>query len=90
MIVKYFDIKLFNVNNNCSFTRSAAVEKIKIIQENNAVKKFTLFTSAEAYGVKAEYIRNGMDYEIWLERIEDMRNANLPKDWDGIYRATSK
>jgi adenylate cyclase len=29
-------------------------------------------------------------YELWLERIEDMRNANLPSDWDGVFRATSK
>ena len=29
-------------------------------------------------------------YDLWLERIEDMKHANLPKDWDGIYRATSK
>lgn len=29
-------------------------------------------------------------YELWLERIEDMKNANLPSDWDGVYRATSK
>ena len=34
----------------------------------------------------------GMDqyYEIWLERIEEMRNANLPAEWDGVFRATSK
>lgn len=43
------------------------LEKIKIIQENKCVKEFTLFTSAEAYGKKAEYIRNGMDYDVWLE-----------------------
>jgi adenylate cyclase len=29
-------------------------------------------------------------YELWLERIEEMRNAKLPKDWDGVFRATSK
>ena len=29
-------------------------------------------------------------YNLWLERIEEMQNAGLPKDWDGIYRATSK
>ena len=35
---------------------------------------------------------NHMDhyYELWIERIGDMRNAGLPKDWDGTYRATSK
>jgi len=34
----------------------------------------------------------GMDhyYDIWLERIEEMRNANLPADWDGVHRPTSK
>jgi len=29
-------------------------------------------------------------YELWLERIEEMRGANLPADWDGVFRATSK
>ncbi len=34
----------------------------------------------------------GMDhyYDLWLERIEEMRNAGLPADWDGVFRATSK
>ena len=29
-------------------------------------------------------------YDLWLERIEEMRHANLPVDWDGVFRATSK
>jgi adenylate cyclase len=29
-------------------------------------------------------------YDLWLERISEMRNAGLPKDWDGVFRATSK
>ena len=29
-------------------------------------------------------------YEAWIERCEEMKNARLPKDWDGVYRATSK
>jgi adenylate cyclase len=34
----------------------------------------------------------GMDnyYDLWLERIEEMKAANLPADWDGVFRATSK
>jgi adenylate cyclase len=34
----------------------------------------------------------GMDhyYDLWLERIEEMRNANLAPDWDGVFRAQSK
>ncbi len=29
-------------------------------------------------------------YEIWIERISEMRTRDLPSDWDGIFRATSK
>jgi len=29
-------------------------------------------------------------YEIWIERIAEMRTRDLPKDWDGTYVATSK
>jgi len=29
-------------------------------------------------------------YKMWASRCEEMRNSNLPSDWDGIYRATSK
>ena len=29
-------------------------------------------------------------YEMMEERINDLRNTDLPNDWDGVYRATSK
>jgi adenylate cyclase len=29
-------------------------------------------------------------YMMMQERIEELREANLPADWDGVYRATSK
>jgi adenylate cyclase len=29
-------------------------------------------------------------YALWQERIADMRTRNLPADWDGTYKATSK
>lgn len=63
----------FAINSNCVLPDKLFdkfLEKIKIIQDNNCVKKFTLFTSAEAYGKKAEYIRHGMDYEVWLDSCD--------------------
>ena len=38
----------------------------------------------EFYGNMDDY------YALWQERIADMRTRNLPADWDGTYRATSK
>jgi adenylate cyclase len=29
-------------------------------------------------------------YELWIERIAEMRERELPADWSGLYRATSK
>ena len=29
-------------------------------------------------------------YDMMIERIGELREANLPTDWDGVYRATSK
>ena len=29
-------------------------------------------------------------YDMMIERIGELREANLPIDWDGVYRATSK
>lgn len=45
------------------------LEKIKIIFNEKKVKKIKLFTSAEAHGKCAEYIRFGMNYEQWIENI---------------------
>lgn len=29
-------------------------------------------------------------YEMWAERVEQLRQQELPADWDGVYRATTK
>ena len=29
-------------------------------------------------------------YDAWIERCEEMKNVELPRNWDGVYRATSK
>lgn len=45
------------------------LEKIKIIINEKKLKKFKLFTSAEAHGKQSEYIRFGMDYDKWLSNL---------------------
>jgi len=46
------------------------VKKVKRLVENNCVKKFDLYTSAEATGERAEYIRDGMDWNMFTKNIE--------------------
>lgn len=47
----------------------AFLDKIKIIVTEKKIKKFRLFTSAEAHGEQSNYIRFGMDYDKWLNNI---------------------
>jgi len=46
------------------------IEKLKIIQEKKCVERVHLFTSAEAHGKQAEYIRYGLNYNDWLNNLE--------------------
>ena len=45
------------------------LEKLEIIEQKKAVKQIHVFTSCEAHGKKAEYIRFGLDYDYWLKNV---------------------
>jgi organic radical activating enzyme len=67
----------FSVNTNMNVPDelyNKFIEKLKIIQDNNMIGHLQIFTSAEAHGKQAEYIRHGMNYEQWLKNIERMIN----------------
>ena len=50
---------------------------------NDAIKSCKLLTG-EFNGEMDHY------YENWIERCEEMKTQQLPADWDGVFRATSK
>ena len=45
------------------------IEKLNIIISEKKLKELKLFTSAEAHGKQAEYIRFGMNYDTWLTNL---------------------
>ena len=45
------------------------VDKIKRIIDKNRVNEVILFTSADTWGPQAEYIRNGLVFNHWWDRI---------------------
>ena len=54
------------------------VEQVKKIINEGRVSEFIIFTSCESHGKQAEYIRNGLDYELFLENVEYIL-SELPK-----------
>ena len=66
------DIEL-SINSNMCIPGSIFnkfLEKVKIICGEKKVKKLTIFTSCDTQGKHAEYIRDGLDYNVWLANIK--------------------
>lgn len=67
-IIKYPREKLsLGVNSNLCINKKIFgkfIEKYKRIAKN---QKVVLYTSGEAYGMKADYIRQGMNYQEWMK-----------------------
>jgi organic radical activating enzyme len=44
-------------------------EMVSQLLKNKCIKRFELYTSAEAFGAKAEYIRWGLNYDEWKQNL---------------------
>ena len=65
----------FSINSNMGVPDKlwySFLDKIKVLANGNYVKKFTLFTSVDAWGEKAEYLRPGLDFELFKKRYEEV------------------
>lgn len=53
------------------------INKLKIIEDNNLVSEIIIFTSVDTAGRHAEYIRNGLVYDKFIENIHKvLSNTN--------------
>jgi len=49
-----------------------------LIESSKSFKDFSIYTSCEATGLQAEYIRYGLDWKVWLENMYRVnREANV-------------
>ena len=65
----------FSINSNLGVPQKLWDEfivKITKLVRGNYVKKFTIFTSVDAWGKRAEYIRPGLDFELFKQRYEQL------------------
>jgi organic radical activating enzyme len=63
----------FSVNSNLSVPEQlweSFIERLKIIADNKLVKKFTVYTSVEGWGERAEYARTGLNFDLFKKRVE--------------------
>ena len=82
----------FSINSNLNPTSALwkkFLEKIDIIIKEKKVRNFKVFTSAEAHGRQAEYIRFGMNYEQWLKNFTEALDLGIQFTVMSTYNALS-
>jgi organic radical activating enzyme len=66
---------LFSINSNLGSTRPV-IEKL--VEKSHYIKKMDIYTSCEATFKQAEYIRDGLDFDLFISNAEFiLKNANL-------------
>jgi hypothetical protein len=69
----------FNINSNlCAPPKlwDEFITKAVLLKAN--VKEFMIFTSVDAWGSQAEYIRPGLDFELFKERYVQLLDLGIP------------
>lgn len=62
-----------NLNSNLGVTSrfvDKLAENVTELASNNKIKHFKLFSSMDAWGKRAEFIRTGLDTELWERNLE--------------------
>ena len=62
-----------NINSNFgvkSILINRLIDKVTNLVNNKKIKKFKIFTSIDTWGAPAEYIRTGLDLELWEKNLD--------------------
>jgi organic radical activating enzyme len=73
-------IEWFKANKGQSSTRLAinsnlGMERLKLlefVEKTRDIPHLEIYTSNEAYGDQAEYIRDGLDYNLWMHNVQEL------------------
>lgn len=63
----------FAINTNCCVPEKALksfISKMKLLLDDGKIGSSWIYTSVDSHGEQAEYGRNGLDYDIWLNNID--------------------
>ena len=57
------------INSNLGMDR---LKLLEFILKTRDIPHLEIYTSNEAYGAKAEYIRDGLDYDLWMHNLQEL------------------
>ncbi len=77
-------IEWFKANKGRSQTRLAinsnlSMDRLKLfefVEKTQDIPHLEIYTSNEAHGAQAEYIRDGLDYDLWMHNVQELLEHN--------------
>jgi organic radical activating enzyme len=57
------------INSNLGMDRLKLMEFVDRVRD---IPHLEIYTSNEAYGAQAEYIRDGLDYDLWMHNVQEL------------------
>jgi organic radical activating enzyme len=57
------------INSNLGMDR---LKLLEFIDKTRDIPHLEIYTSNEAYGAQAEYIRDGLDYDLWMHNVQEL------------------
>lgn len=57
------------INSNLGMDR---LKLLEFIDKTRDIPHLEIYTSNEAYGTQAEYIRDGLDYDLWMHNVQEL------------------
>jgi len=71
-----------NINSNLGVTTrfiDKLSDNVNDLLQQNKIKKFKIFSSMDTWGTRAEYIRTGLDLELWESNLDNfITKTNCP------------
>jgi organic radical activating enzyme len=57
------------INSNLGMDR---LKLLEFVEKTRDIPHLEIYTSNEAYGAQAEYIRDGLDYDLWMHNVQEL------------------
>ncbi len=57
------------INSNLGMDR---LKLLEFVEKTRDIPHLEIYTSNEAYGSQAEYIRDGLDYDLWMHNVQEL------------------
>jgi organic radical activating enzyme len=57
------------INSNLGMDR---LKLLEFVDKTQDIPHLEIYTSNEAYGTQAEYIRDGLDYDLWMHNVQEL------------------